>query len=730
MAERRDWWTAAEIAQARLPGMPGSKRGVQSRIAAEGWDRDRTRCRARAQRGGAAAEYHWTLLPAAAVKALRDRGALPDLAGTPAAEPATPPPDPQELPPDAAWERFKALKPAARRAAEQRLAVLREVQSHIAGGMAATPAKKAAAHSAGVDYATLKRWFARVAGQPPQHWLPYLADTSAGRVRPALRVALDSDLLDILAADYCRLEKPAFTACYRRLQTVARKRGVALPHPNTVERRLRDHLPADVIRMTRQGLSTFNAIPPQIRDRSGLHAMQAVNSDFHRCDVFVRWEDGTVGRPQAVGFQDLYSAKILAWRIDRTPNKVAVMAAFSDMAEGWGLPEQILFDNGREFANKWMTGGAPTRFRFKIRQDEAPGVLAQLGIRTHWATPGHGQAKPIERAFRDLAEDISRGPACAGAYVGNSPNAKPENYGARAIPIADFIAIFDAGVAEHNAREGRRSPVCAGRSFDQVFAESYAVAPVAKVTAAQRRMWLMGQQEATLDRRHGRARLHDNHYWADWMGARAGEKVVLRFDPEDLHAGVYVYDREMTYLGFAPCQQAVGFFDVAAARTHARQKRERERALKALAKATITRTSADVAAELAAASDRKAPDPEAKVVRPAFGKRPEGPLVTRPDRAPARRSPEEEARYAAFVADFEARKRGDAPPADPAPAAAAAEETRADRFARARALEARQAAGEALGAAEADWLRIYQAQPEYRAQMRLLDDFGEAMFGE
>lgn len=71
-----------------------------------------------------------------------------------------------------------------------------------------------------------------------------------------------------------------------------------------------------------------------------------------------------------VAFQDLYSNKMLAWRVDLDPNKVAVMSAFGELIETWGIPKHCLFDNGHEFANRWLTGGTPIRFRFKVRDDD------------------------------------------------------------------------------------------------------------------------------------------------------------------------------------------------------------------------------------------------------------------------------------------------------------------------------------------------------------------------
>jgi hypothetical protein len=62
----------------------------------------------------------------------------------------------------------------------------------------------------------------------------------------------------------------------------------------------------------------------------------------------------------------------------------------------------------------------------------------------HWVTPYHGQAKPIERAWLDFCGRIAKHPAFAGAYTGNSPVAKPENYGSRAVKWADFERVVNS----------------------------------------------------------------------------------------------------------------------------------------------------------------------------------------------------------------------------------------------------------------------------------------------
>ncbi len=174
--------------------------------------------------------------------------------------------------------------------------------------------------------------------------------------------------------------------------------------------------------------------------------------------------------------------------------------AFGDVVENYGIPDHCWLDNGRDFASHWITGGTPNRYRFKVRDDTPDGLMPQLGVQVHWTKPYSGQSKPIERAFRDFAGDIAKHPAFAGAYVGHKPTAKPENYGAKAVDIETFLRVTGEGIAEHNARTGRRSHVAQLRSFDQAFAASYAQSPIRVAAEWQRRLWLLAAEAITISR--------------------------------------------------------------------------------------------------------------------------------------------------------------------------------------------------------------------------------------
>lgn len=706
LAPDQEWWTADELAASGLPDLPGTRQGVDAIVRRLDWRAYPDYARRRQGRGGGW-EYHWKLLPMRAQAKLLRAASVPPAPMPPASELIG---DRGEV-----WAWFDGLPDKVKAKARQRLAILQRVEA-LEFAMGKNLAAHHVAREEGIAPRSIWNWVAMVEGVAPADRLAYLAPRHRAAARKSRQVQLHPEFWDLLKADYLRLEGPAFAAAYRRIaEKIAPARGWPVPEKQTAWRRMLE-IPRVTRVYAREGLAGLEkCFPPQTRDRSQMVALEGVNADCHKIDVFVQWPGiDKPMRPQIVAFQDLYSGKILSWRVDRDPNKVAVMSAFGELVETWGIPRHCTFDNGREFANKWLTGGTATRFRFKVREDDPLGVLPQMGVEIHWARPHHGQAKPIERAFRDLAEDVAKDPRFAGAYVGNRPDAKPENYMSRAIPLDEFMAVLEAGIADHNARQGRLTPSAHGRSFDDTFAESYATAPIRRATAEQRRLWLMGQEVLTLHQRHGQAKLLGGEYWSDWMSEIAGQKVIARFDPEDLHAGLYIYGLDGAFLGYAAPKVMTPFYDFASARAHAKEQARRRREQRLALQDIRPKTVADVAAALNAVP-RPEPLPlEAKIVQLAqLAERSRGPLIERP-LPQVEETAEEAERQRVFEVDF---RRPVAVPE--------AEESGADRFRRALAVEAREAAGEPIGEAEARWLIGYRDTPEYRSYRRLYDEWGE-----
>ncbi|MCF6432934.1 transposase domain-containing protein [Leisingera sp. MMG026] len=697
----QEWWSAADIAAARLPGLPGSVRGVNAYAEREGWKRVFAAMKRKPGRGGGL-YFHWSLFPHdARLKVL-----------TIGIEAPVERPDRT-----AAWLAYEQLPEKSKAEARRRLDALRKVELLHHSGTTHVVSVAVIAAEVKVSQRTIYNWITQIEGIPAEDQLAYVApQLPKKRVKKEDRSQF-KPFMDWLKSAFLRLEAPTFAQSYRAAMKVAKREGWPFPIQKTAKR----WMDAEVQRTTqvykREGVNgLMRCFPAQTRDRSYLHALEWVNSDCHKIDVFVKWPNGTINRPQIVAFQDLYSNKILSWRVDHDPNKVMVMAAFGEMVDTWGIPKHCLFDNGHEFANKWMTAGAPTRFRFKVREDDPIGVLPQLGIKMHWATPAHGQAKPIERAFRDIASDVAKDPRFAGAYVGNKPTAKPENYGSRAINASEFLEVLQEGIEEHNARTGRRTDTAAGRSFDETFAESYATANVLRATEEQRNLWLMGQDTGKLHKHNGSLKFLGNEYHCAWMSQEADRKVVIRFDPEDLHGGVHIYSPDGAYLGFAECRKKVGFGSHEDARVTAKWKRDVAKTEKKLAALHAPHTPEQLGADLNEAREEVTALVNAKVVKPVFAKTPRVPTFRQHS------DPSVEAAQDALILQIgDKRKKPEPSPKQEVFKVAA---TADDRFAQAQEIERRQQNGDPVGEREAGWLKGYQTHSEYEALAALKQAFG------
>lgn len=613
------WFTAAELAALKLPGLSSAKRKINEMAQAERWALRTDRAgmalaRTRRGRGGAATEYHLSVLPAQASTALVRKVGAGDPAPSPAGVAAN---DGSEATAQGQlWNWFGLQSATVKAEAAGRLVMIDEIEALEEAGMTRTAAVETVAARHGGAASTVWDWMKLVAGAERADRLPLLAPQRKGGGKTA---EVDDGAWQFLMSDYLRPERPTFASCYWRcLREYCGPRGLELPHQKTLARKLEREVPAAVVTLKRHGFDALrNSVPAQQRSVADLHALALVNVDGHKWDVFVRWPAGNVARPLMVAIQDVYSRKILAWRIAASEDAVVTRLAFADLFRDWGIPKGCLLDNGRAFASKLITGGAKTRFRFGIRDDDPTGLLPALGIDVHWATPYRGQSKPIERAFRDLCDTVAKHPAFAGAYTGNRPDAKPENYGDRAIDLETFKQVVARGIEAHNTRPNRTTEMAGGRlSFDEVFTASYATATIGKASQEQLRMALLASEVVSTDRKDGSVKAHGNVWWSPAMSALAGRKVILRYDPDDLAAPVHAYGLDGKYLATAELQGKTAFLDTGAAKERARQEANLKKTTKAQAAAYQLLTAAQLAEMMPDLPDDEEAAPAPSVIRP------------------------------------------------------------------------------------------------------------------
>lgn len=607
----KNWFTAAELADLALPGLPGTKRKVNERADRENWalsvdDNGMPRARPRKGRGGGL-EYHLSLLPDAAKAELVRRG----IAWVPANDEYAVAVTRQAH----GWAWFELQSDKVKAEAQRRAAIIDMVDGFEAAGMGRTAAVNATAQAQKIGAGTVFNWLRLVNGVAREDRLPALAPRRKGGGKEA---EVDAGAWDQLKSDYLRAERPTFSSCYwRTVHLYAEPRGITLPSEKTLLRKLEREVDPRLVIAMRKGMDAVKAmVPAQERSVAHLHAMEHVNIDGHKFDVFVRFPDGKIDRPILVGIQDVFSKMMLAWRVGDTESALLTRLAFADLFKRWGIPKRATMDNGRAFASKWISGGIANRYRFKVREEEPLGLLPSLGIGVKWTTPFSGQSKPIERAWRDLADFIAKDPRCAGAWSGNHIDNKPENYREKAVPLEDFIQIVEEGMRIHNERTGRQTETTRGGSFADTFLKSYAVSPIGRATEEHMRLALLTGEQLRADRKSGFVTIADNRYWSADLSKHAGQLLTIRFDPDDLSLPIHVYNNGGRFLCTADRWAASRFDDMSEAKRSAKLRADMRKTVKKARELEQLQTADAVAANMRM-RQRAVEKPEPAVIRPA-----------------------------------------------------------------------------------------------------------------
>lgn len=475
---------------------------------------------------------------------------------------------------------------------------------------------------------TVRRWYDAVKGKPRHEWTRALVPAWRG---PSETREMSEDAFRWFVSECLSSSRPALSACYRRTVDVAKARGwEPIPGQGAFVRRYRREVTLKTQTLVRDGDTALERMLPQLsRDKSAMRANDAWNADGHVFDVMVRWPDGAIERPTGVAFQDVKHAAILGWRFDRTENADVVRLAFADSAVRYGLPRELWFDNGRAFAANANTGGCHWRFRNppnpEKRGEEAKGVFTQLVEDIHWVLPHHGQSKPIERAWRDLVETISRHPFFRGAYVGSDSKQKPHDFDKEnAVDFEDFVAVANKLIEEHNKQLGRRSKAASGRSLIAAYKEDLATIERRLLHPDQERLLWLASREVMLQTANGELSFLGNSYWSLELVEHKGERAVARFDPDGLQNGVHVYLAATSkYLGWAPCVKADGVSTVQEHRNINRVRATLMRAEKDIAKIHTRHSSKELGVghldALGVKLGGESAAPPASVIRPHFG---------------------------------------------------------------------------------------------------------------
>ncbi len=351
----------------------------------------------------------------------------------------------------------------------------------------------------------------------------------------------------IFCGYYLRETKPSFDFCLRMTQLEANTNGDKIPGKKAFLNFVAGIHPAIITRY-REGEKAYKDKYENFmgQDYISLHPNEVWVSDHHIWDVFVRIPDRKGGwkpvRLWGTYWIDKRTRKILSsyLRVE-APNSDIVLYSFKLAVEQFGIPENVLLDNGKDYKARDLFN--------QQDNDRLESTLASgLGIKTIFAIPYNAKAKLIERFFRTAESQFGK---LFQSYAGSNAKQRPENLKKLDImeypTIEEFIKLHNKYVYEIYNNSAHTGEGMDGKSPN----EMYAKLPFTKRTASEKVLSLC-LMRVKGKRKVGREGIVFNNVIYDTIDGAdrakyADQLVLAKYDPEKPEV-IYIYDTNENFL--------------------------------------------------------------------------------------------------------------------------------------------------------------------------------------
>ncbi len=315
------------------------------------------------------------------------------------------------------------------------------------------------------------------------------------------------------------------------------------PKHLSFKRKLEREVPKSSIYLARYGQAKWNRKYANYveRDYSQIRCGSVWVADHAQIDIACENPDGKVTFPWVTSWRCFKSGKWLGWVLQpNTPNSNHIFQSFYYAADEYGIPEDAIIDNGRDFRAKDFAGG---RKHIKISVDEhaTTAMLGKLGVIPHFALPYNAQTKPIERDFLKIKTYLSKHTV---GYRGGNVTERPEKLkkeikDGKILKFEEFKEIFDDFIVNVFNKMPSQGKNHKGKSPDELFAleftEKRVVSKDALILFCKRT-----SKELSVTQNGVRDSELQITYWSDWMLGVKGEKVYLRRDAKN-YAEAWVF---------------------------------------------------------------------------------------------------------------------------------------------------------------------------------------------
>ena len=326
------------------------------------------------------------------------------------------------------------------------------------------------------------------------------------------------------------------------------------------KRRLDKEIPEQSIYLARNGQAAWNRKYNNFidRDYSTITCNQVWVSDHAQIDVACYDEKNKVVFPWVTVWRDYKSCKWLGWILQtRNPNSDLIFQSFYYAVEEFGLPKDVIIDNGKDYRSKDFAGGRKD-FKIETNKNKTSAMLKELNVNVHFALPYNAQTKPVERDFLKIKELLSK--HCVG-YRGGNVVERPEKLAkeikdGKIMKFEDFKELFDKTIINILNKKPSNGKNLNGRCPDDLFYEEYKE----KIVTSKDALKLFCSRTSntyTISKNGVKDGKLQTTYWADWMIHKKGMKVYLRRDIKNYKEAWVFNAQNDEFLGKAEAVKSV-----------------------------------------------------------------------------------------------------------------------------------------------------------------------------
>lgn len=321
-----------------------------------------------------------------------------------------------------------------------------------------------------------------------------------------------------------------------------------IPSVYAFHRKVKEINPYTVIYYREGENALRDNLPYMERSRLDIQSNDIWFSDHHRMDVFCQDETGSrICRLWLTTFFDARSGKIVSHECrNASPNTTIIKRCFKAGIEAYGVPLEVYFDNGADYRAKCFSHDYPLS------------LFKQLGVNTIYATPYHGQAKPVERFFKTLEERFGK---MFPTYTGKDAKQRPEQMRTSneriltyAASIEQFLICLDNFIHEYNQTPSRGADMD-NKSPDEVYQQNLKVRK--EIYDKQILAMLCGTFDKRVVQKNGIA-FKNRNYECEELLHYYKKEVIINYDPDNIDE-LNVFDNDSRFIGVAKARVRTPF---------------------------------------------------------------------------------------------------------------------------------------------------------------------------